>query len=168
MLPITIRGHIHYGSHLEKYISHQKHFCTNIFNSPAVPDTAYRRDQNASHYAKSLFIFQPPQCFSFIMYLGLSRIKGYLICTTSGNINPVSAVCAMAQVVSHWHLTLEVQVQHQASHCGICGGQRETETGFSPTTVLRFSPVTIIPQMLHTPLIYHWCYMILTAISAVK
>jgi hypothetical protein len=47
-------------------------------------------------------------------------------------------------------------VQSQATLCGICGGQSGTVGSFLP--VLQFSPVSIIPPMLHTHLfIYHRC-----------
>jgi len=42
----------------------------------------------------------------------------------------------------------EIRVQSQFSPCGIWGAQSGNGTGFSP--VLQFSPVTIIPPVLHT------------------
>jgi hypothetical protein len=38
----------------------------------------------------------------------------------------------MAQAVIHW--PLEAQVQSQACQCGICGGQSDNGTDFSPGT----------------------------------
>jgi hypothetical protein len=86
---------------------------------------------------------------------------------------------AMPQVVSRRPVTAEARVQSLVSTCGICGAQSGTMTGFSPSTsvfpchyhstnapysfihlpptlynvslpVLQFSPVSIIPPMLHT------------------
>ena len=86
---------------------------------------------------------------------------------------------AMAQVVSLRPLTAESRLRSHVSPCEICDGQRVTVTGFFPSTslfpcqyhstnapypfihlpptlynvslpVLQFSPVSIIPPMLHT------------------
>ena len=40
----------------------------------------------------------------------------------------------MAQAVSRRPLTAEARVRFRVSPCGICGGQRGTVTGFSPST----------------------------------
>jgi hypothetical protein len=45
----------------------------------------------------------------------------------------------MAQTVSHWPITAEAWV----SPCGICGGQSDTGTGVSPSSLV--PPVNIIP-----------------------
>jgi hypothetical protein len=55
----------------------------------------------------------------------------------------------MIQVVSHWSLTMEAQVQSKASPDGICGGQSDIGTGFSMNTAV-FAYVIIILTMLHT------------------
>jgi hypothetical protein len=39
---------------------------------------------------------------------------------------------AMAQVVSRRPLTAEARVHARVNQCGICGGQSDTGTGFSP------------------------------------
>jgi len=58
---------------------------------------------------------------------------------------------AVAEVVSHWPLAIESQVQSKTSPCG---GQSGTWTGW----VLRLSPVCIIPPVLRThPIICHQC-----------
>jgi len=44
--------------------------------------------------------------------------------------------CAMVQVVSHWPLMPEVQVQFRTSLCVIWGEQSDTATGFSPSTLV--------------------------------
>jgi hypothetical protein len=49
----------------------------------------------------------------------------------------------MAQAVSHRPLTAEERVLSRVSPRGICGGQSGTGT------VLRFSPVSFIPPVLH-------------------
>lgn len=41
---------------------------------------------------------------------------------------------AMTQAVINQHLTTDAWVESQASPCGICGGQNDIETGFSPDT----------------------------------
>ena len=85
----------------------------------------------------------------------------------------------MAQAVSPWPVTAESRVRSQAGSCELCGGESSIGTGFSASTsvfscqlhstnapytfihlphtlynvslpVLQFSPVTIIPPMLHT------------------
>jgi hypothetical protein len=40
----------------------------------------------------------------------------------------------MAQAVSRRPLTAEARVRSRASLCGICDGQSDTGTGFSPST----------------------------------
>jgi hypothetical protein len=40
----------------------------------------------------------------------------------------------MAQAVSRRPLTAEARVRSRVSLCGICGGQSDTGTGFSPST----------------------------------
>jgi len=71
VLPIRVRGYIHYGSHLEKYIPHQTHVCSNVLNSPAVPDTTHSRQ---------LISFNPPKCFSFILFVSLElRVMSFLV-----------------------------------------------------------------------------------------
>jgi hypothetical protein len=60
----------------------------------------------------------------------------------------------VAQAVSRRPLTAEETVRSQVNACEICGGQRGTGTGFSPSTPV--SSVSIIPPMLHThSSIYH-------------
>jgi hypothetical protein len=54
---------------------------------------------------------------------------------------------AMAQAVSRRPLTAEAWVRSQVSPCGICGGQRGTGTGFSPSTSV--VPVNFIPPVFH-------------------
>jgi hypothetical protein len=43
---------------------------------------------------------------------------------------------AMAEAVSHQPLSAEACVQSKASLCGICGGQVDTGTGFSLSTLV--------------------------------
>jgi hypothetical protein len=57
---------------------------------------------------------------------------------------------AIAQAVSRRPFTAEAQILSRSSLCEICSGQSGTGTGLSPR--LRFSPVSIIPPMLHTHL----------------
>jgi hypothetical protein len=45
---------------------------------------------------------------------------------------------AMAQAVSRWPLTMEAQVQSEASPHEICGGQSGTRTSFSSSTSVFF------------------------------
>jgi hypothetical protein len=54
----------------------------------------------------------------------------------------------MAQAVSRRPLTAEARVRSPVSPCGICGGRSGTGTGFFPR-VLPFSPVNLIPPVLH-------------------
>jgi hypothetical protein len=54
---------------------------------------------------------------------------------------------AMAQAVSRRPLTAEARVRSRFSPIGICDGQSGTGTGFPQ--VLRFSPVSFIPPVLH-------------------
>jgi len=43
---------------------------------------------------------------------------------------------ALAQAVSRRPATAEARVQSQASLCGVCVAQSETEPGFSPSTLV--------------------------------
>ena len=54
----------------------------------------------------------------------------------------------MTQAVSRRPLTAEAQVRSRVIPFGICGGQSGTGTGFF-SRVLRFSPVSLIPPVLH-------------------
>ena len=56
----------------------------------------------------------------------------------------------MAQEISYFVLTVETNLQYQASPCGNCG-QNSTETGFILGN-LSFCPVTIIPLVHHAHL----------------
>ena len=47
----------------------------------------------------------------------------------------------MAQAVSCWPLTMEYQVQLQASSCEICGAKIGIVTDFSISTLLAFPPI---------------------------
>jgi hypothetical protein len=58
----------------------------------------------------------------------------------------------MVQEVSYPSVTAEVRVRARINLCGICGGQTDIGTGFSPISSL--FPVNIIPPWLST-LIYH-------------
>jgi hypothetical protein len=51
--------------------------------------------------------------------------------------------CAMAQVVSHWPLTMDAQVRNQVSPCGICRELSGTGAGFCPSSSV--FPVSMIP-----------------------
>jgi hypothetical protein len=104
----------------------------------------------------------------------------------------------MAQAVSRQPLNVKASVQSLVIPCEICGGQSGTVTGLSPNTsafpcqynstyapysfihlpptlynvslpVLQFSPVSIIPPMLHThSFICHRCCIILPIDSVVR
>jgi hypothetical protein len=50
---------------------------------------------------------------------------------------------AMAQVVSRRPLTAEARVRARVNPCGICGGQSDTETGFSPSS-------SVFPSIYHS------------------
>jgi hypothetical protein len=60
----------------------------------------------------------------------------YVIFTSADGVH------ALIQVVSHWPLTTEVQVQSQASQCGSGGVKSGTGTYF-------FDSVSIIPPVFH-------------------
>ena len=65
-----------------------------------------------------------------------------------------SSVLPVSQSVSRRPLNTEVPVRFQVSPRKICGGKSGTWTGLSAS--IRFSPVSIIPPLLHTHLsIYH-------------
>lgn len=49
---------------------------------------------------------------------------------------------AIGQVVGRPFLTVEVQVHYEGSLCNICGGRSGTATGFSPSRLLWFYPVS--------------------------
>jgi hypothetical protein len=53
----------------------------------------------------------------------------------------------MAQAVSRWPLTAQARVRAVVDPCGICGGQSGAVVGLFG--VPRFSPVSIIPPLLH-------------------
>lgn len=57
----------------------------------------------------------------------------------------------MAEAVSYSVLTVEAELQYQASPCGNCGSQNGTETVFMQGN-FSFGRVTIIPQVLHAHL----------------
>jgi len=59
---------------------------------------------------------------------------------------------AMVQVVSHWPLMPEVQVQSHTSLCVIWGEQSDTGTGFSPSTLVspcQYQSIGIISAIHH-------------------
>jgi hypothetical protein len=67
------------------------------------------------------------------------------------NIVLVTAVVSgrvMAQGFSRLPITAEARVQSHVNACGICGGQSELGEDFLP--VHRFSPVSIIPPIMHS------------------
>jgi hypothetical protein len=59
---------------------------------------------------------------------------------------------AVDLAISYRPLTMEARVQSQPSPCDICGGQRGTGTGVSPSTVHRFFPVGVISAVPYAPL----------------
>jgi hypothetical protein len=56
------------------------------------------------------------------------------VCIMSTFFNWCGYGRAMAQAVSRWPLTAEARVWTRVSLCGICGGQSDIGTGFSPIT----------------------------------
>ena len=60
----------------------------------------------------------------------------------------------MAEAISRRLLTAQGRVQTQASPCGTWVGQSDYGTGFSPNA-FSFSPVTIVPTVLHTHSFIH-------------
>jgi len=61
---------------------------------------------------------------------------------------------AMAQAVSGWPLIALARVQSQTSVCGICSRQSGTDSGAS-LRVFLFFPLSIIPTMLHTQILFN-------------
>jgi hypothetical protein len=61
----------------------------------------------------------------------------------------VEQSCTMAQAVSRWPLTAEAQVPARVGPCGICSGQSDSGTGYSPSSSV--PPVNIIPPWLSIP-----------------
>jgi hypothetical protein len=59
----------------------------------------------------------------------------------------------MTQEVSYWPLTEEAQGSTWVNQCGICCGQRGTETCFSPSSSV-FSTNIVLPWLC-IPM-YHW------------
>lgn len=49
---------------------------------------------------------------------------------------PPNVVMPRAQVISHWILTRDAQVQVQANPRKICGGESGIQTGFSPSRMI--------------------------------
>jgi hypothetical protein len=60
----------------------------------------------------------------------------------------------MSQTVTHCPVTTKAQVQSQVSPHQIYGGQSGTGAGFSLSTVLLFSPISIIPPILFNSFIH--------------
>jgi hypothetical protein len=60
----------------------------------------------------------------------------YVIFTSADGVH------ALTQVVSHWPLTTEVQVQSQTSQCGTCGVKSDAGTFF-------FDSISMIPPVFH-------------------
>ena len=58
----------------------------------------------------------------------------------------------LKKAVNYWAVTAELQVRSQAISCGICFGQIGIETGYY--WVLQFPPVSIIPPMLRTRILF--------------
>ena len=78
------------------------------------------------------------------------KIHSYIL--TACTVVAMSTNCfntgrAMAQAVSCRPLTAEARVRSWVSPCEICGGQGGTGPGCSPSC--RFSPVNLIPLVLH-------------------
>jgi len=65
---------------------------------------------------------------------------------------------AMAWKLSDWPLTMEAQVQSQASESEICDGESATGTGFAPSTSLffcQYHSTNASHSFIHLPLIHH-------------
>lgn len=64
----------------------------------------------------------------------VSRLCPFVPLATCRSVTVRNIGCNLVQVVRCLSLTAEVRFRSQASPWQICGGRRETETGFSPTT----------------------------------
>jgi hypothetical protein len=58
----------------------------------------------------------------------------------------------MAQAIINEPLNARGRVRSQDSQYGVCGGLSGKESGSPPSTVIRFSPVGIVPKMLQNQL----------------